>query len=870
MPFHFSPSHFLNALLLSILLLGGFSAYHYGNFKGISQEELEANYLPKESIRFQDLPLDLQKRYIDKEAIIEQSKEANLLEDVYVDEEGKPIAEADVTPRDMKRMIQKLQKTLLFLQHDNLLITNEKNEWIKKLEELEADRLEERAQLQNQNLEKMNEAERQHYQNISDLTMKLNELQKENVLIAQRANLEANELRTTIDGLNTKAAEEAVKKTEDIKKARLEEQEKLTDYKEKIKLLNDQIALLNDQMSTQNETAKAAFLRKNEEINALKEEIALITKEKNDVMTRHSQEMIHQEQKHKQEIATYTKSIESLKHDTETLIAKHNEALSTQESEFLKRMAQKEETIAKLNTEIATAQKKIDALILENEKDFNKFRDYLENEKKINKELSVNAKKIEEDAQSKEKALNASLIKQNEELLKKESAIKGLENTIVELKNQKINIEAEVKRRVDENDRIHNKNYKAFNEKIASFEQAKQEMLLKLDKQINEYKLASEETYKKMQYHSNELTRSNQELKTKYDDREKEISELKRELSALQTQSDQKEGIYAFQLSELQASLERFQADAKQKEAEYRSKIQAFEAQIRAREIAMAGSKREDALSLETLKKELDSKNKELSTLNSEIKKREENLKTLQATFKQNQESASKSAQGEIDALKEKLSRLEKSKKEDALALRTLKEEYKQKELSYLEQIKEAQNALYSKDKSLANSKESLEKKLLVSEQTIKTLSEKLKHLENSAPKVSEKTTPVKNEKLRLIDSVTCADMGIGTNALSLTCKQNVKAFLAKYDSSYYYEVAPIVDNGGFASLKLIKSKKVGVEESEIDRISALANIGLGKARAKAGGDLVMQYIGEGAKISYALSNVEQDKARGFLIKVYR
>lgn len=62
----------------------------------------------------------------------------------------------------------------------------------------------------------------------------------------------------------------------------------------------------------------------------------------------------------------------------------------------------------------------------------------------------------------------------------------------------------------------------------------------------------------------------------------------------------------------------------------------------------------------------------------------------------------------------------------------------------------------------------------------------------------------------------------------------------------------------------------MGVEESEIDRISGLANIGLGKARAKAGGDLVTEQLGEGAKISYALSNIELDKARGFQIKVYR
>ena len=56
-------------------------------------------------------------------------------------------------------------------------------------------------------------------------------------------------------------------------------------------------------------------------------------------------------------------------------------------------------------------------------------------------------------------------MKQNEELAKKEVSIKELQAKITALQNEKINIEAEVKQKVDENDKIHNRNYKAFNEK---------------------------------------------------------------------------------------------------------------------------------------------------------------------------------------------------------------------------------------------------------------------------------------------------------------------------------------------------------------------------------------------------------------------
>jgi hypothetical protein len=265
------------------------------------------------------------------------------------------------------------------------------------------------------------------------------------------------------------------------------------------------------------------------------------------------------------------------------------------------------------------------------------------------------------------------------------------------------------------------------------------------------------------------------------------------------------------------------------------------------------------------------------------IKEKDKELKIKEATIVANKENYKKT-----EALKASL--------EENLA--KLKEEFKQKELQNLEATKALQaelkakenqvgsgkkeealkvialeKELKAKESALTQSQEELNKRMASNEQTIKTLNEKIKLLETATPKVAAlkaTTTPApKGQKLTMIDKVTCTDMGTGVNAVSEACKKEVQTVLAKYDSSYFFEVAPIVDNGGFASLKLIKSKKVGVEDTEIDRISELANVGLGKARAKAGGELVGSYVGEGAKISYALSNIEQDKARGFQIRVY-
>ena len=232
-----SSSQILNIALSMVIVVGTPATARYANFGGVSFDELGENYISKSDVKFSDLPLEMQKHYIDKEATIEQSKDGNLFEDEYLDEKGKPIPDSELTKQDFKRMINKLQKTLLFVQHDNLLMSNEKNELTKKLDEQQIELEEQRNQFTNKNTERLNEAEQQHYRNISDLTAKINEVQKENVIIAQKANIEANTLKSQIEELKAKAVEEEDKKHIAIKKAREDEQSKLIDYKEKIKFL---------------------------------------------------------------------------------------------------------------------------------------------------------------------------------------------------------------------------------------------------------------------------------------------------------------------------------------------------------------------------------------------------------------------------------------------------------------------------------------------------------------------------------------------------------------------------------------------------------------------------------------------------------
>lgn len=949
-------SQFLNISLGSIVLIGGFISFKYGNFGGVSFDALEEGYVSRKELKFSDLAPDLQKRYIDKDATIEQSKDGYLLEDEYLDDKGNPIPESDITTRDLKQMIKKLQKTLLFLQHDNLLTANEKNELARKIEELENEREDEKNAILNKNLDKINEAEQQHYKNISDLTVKINELQKENVIIAQRANVEANTLRGETESLKAKIIEEAEKKKQDIKIAREDEQSKLGDYKDRIKLLTDQIALLNEQISTNNETAKNAFSRKQDEIAKLKDEITSMNKEKNDILTKNAQAMVELDRKHNEEIAKFSKSMELLKAESEKLIVKNRQDIANIEEVNLKKLAIQEEKAKSIQMELASSQKHIDALMLENEKDFNKFRTYLEDEKKLNKELLATNKRIEDTAQSTEKTFNATLLKLNEELAKKEANIKGLGDKIIALNNEKQNFDSEVKKKIDENDKIHNKNYKIFNEKIASFETSKRESLERLDQQLNQYKETAKDTYDKIQYHVNELTKSNNELKLKNEGKEKETLELQTQLTALQNNTQKIKESEEVKVTQMKSAFNELKDTLKSKEAEYLGKISVLENEARSKETALTSAKKDETLKIAALEKEIKSKELQIQSIKDQLGRNEDTLKALHVTIKEADANATKATNKQIEDLKAKLALIEKNRiseddkmvglkddlkrreieyldnikalqkeiktkeaqvqasKDESKKIELgklaneeksnkLKDEFKQRELGYLDTIKALESdkksketqlgsskkdetlkvlalekELKTKDATLQSTKDELTKHLASSEQTMKTLNEKIKTLESSTPKIATKapttetvkTTTSSNQKLVMLDKVTCEDMGTGINAISDTCKKNVADFLAKYDNSYYFEVAPIVDNGGFASLKLIKNKKVGVEDTEIDRISGLANIGLGKARAKAGGEMVTSKIGEGAKISYTLSNIEQDKARGFQIRVYK
>jgi seryl-tRNA synthetase len=217
-----------------------------------------------------------------------------------------------------------------------------------------------------------------------------------------------------------------------------------------------------------------------------------------------------------------------------------------------------------------------------------------------------------------------------------------------------------------------------------------------------------------------------------------------------------------------------------------------------------------------------------------------------------------------IDTLNEELNK-EKRALETKVAALQSQYDQSQKEIASLKLGQDEQLL------SLKDEFESLRKTFQVREETYEAKIEELSQA--LAREQEEAKTLVKNvtlQKPQLIASLTCDDMESGVNTPTLTCKARVEEFLRDFEPTHFFEVVPIVDDGGFATLKRVGSSNLGVPEEEIIRLTRLSNLGLGKDRAASGGKLIEEHFDGLARVSYAVEGVEMYNKRGFVIKVYR
>ncbi len=194
-------SLFLNFLLSLLIIFGSVIVYKRGNFDGISIKKLKKDYIAKKYIRFEDLPKSEQKKYINKDSLEQKSDTISNIDDMNIDLNSLNSVE------ELRAIVRDLKNRILIVQNDNLLLSNDKAEISQMLVKAKDALKEQKKVLLSKNLEQMNEAEQQHYENISELTTKINDLERENIELLQ----ESTALRDKIKVLNEKLVEKTKK-----------------------------------------------------------------------------------------------------------------------------------------------------------------------------------------------------------------------------------------------------------------------------------------------------------------------------------------------------------------------------------------------------------------------------------------------------------------------------------------------------------------------------------------------------------------------------------------------------------------------------------------------------------------------------------
>lgn len=751
----------LGSLFFGVLML----FFMFGNFGGISSDELQASYVSKGEANFLDLSKDEQKKYVSKSELATQDVDVDIK--TFFDKNSKLIVDSN----NIINLVEFLQQRLVFLQKENLTINKEKSKLAKNLQSEQNNNLNSKKNSSKNSLEKINEAEQQHYQNIKTLTKKINDLQRENIELNQIINKKGISLE------------------EEINKNKLE-------VKNRTEIINQ-----NEKILTEDYDTKLSKIVNNN--SALKKKIEKLNLD-------------------------YTVS------EKQSAIVLYNS----------------QNTITKLKDKISTLERKIGKNIKNNSLEILKIQD--ENSKKlqeldsllkINNAQIAQVKKISEEKIEKVKneyKNKVTLEKQDSKKNMEKVYVKYIESIDLERQNNKQNINAlhvGYKEKISIlNDKIktlqsiQDKSKKSYQDtmlkKDIKFEKDKKVLDEKIDI-ITQAKLAENSKSKgKLASVVEKNLLNEKELIKKIDTLKKEKESQKSDFEAKLLLINTKLNIKKIDLTSLQKELSLNNMKSNKQSdnlLQLQDKIKGLEEQDRNIDI------------------EVD----ELLGLNE--KKHNENYKIL------NQRVAS--LQQKVD----------KQEKEDSDSVEKMENQVKVLNGKLKLKIDTIEKVKNESSKSNLKNREKLGKYV----REITFLKKRIKDLRANNKIEKSKIKVNKPQKLKLVNSVKCDDMSSGNATVSFTCKTKVDKFLSSYNTSYFYEVVPIVGSGGFSSLERVRRDK-NIPDSEVDRLTMLSNIGLGKARAKVGGDILRKTFGDTVKISYSLESLEINSKKGFVINVYK
>lgn len=579
-------SIFLN-IVLGLLLFGSIAfSYFFGNFGGISIQELKKSYLNKEDVKFADLPMEIQKKYISKDEIKVKPKQEAGLEKVF-DELGNPIAIIEGDLDDLQIIIKSLQDRVMFLEQENLFLSNDKNELLKIVQSEKSTRQIEESTLLSKNLEKINEAEKQHYQNISELTMKINDLQRENITLSDQLNRQKQSAKEQIDTLSAQISEAKAQadlsQSESLKKQTIK-YENLE--KEKV-LLEKKVVDISKLLQEQRDSQIILLAKKDKELVDLQNKINALIMEKNTLLTQNSQSVIDLEKKYSTKLQEVEQSIKKYQEDKVALKESYEARIKQTTLDSMKLINSLKDENKKFQDELnKVSQNSIS--ILENSE-----RSLKDKEFEYKKLLAQIQRKFDADLKSEstknvtlqEKLTAATLLATNlnkevekfkTEIQKYNDQTLQLNDKIATLETKNRSLDTEVGELVKANELKHNKNYKFLNEKIATLETTIKDMTLVTGQEKSKQQTIFDEKVRTLEQKYVKLNTDYSELQQELRKKELHVSKLENSLKDANQAKEHLAKNEHEKLIEIRDSFEELQKEFKKKETSYEKEILAL------------------------------------------------------------------------------------------------------------------------------------------------------------------------------------------------------------------------------------------------------------------------------------------------------
>ena len=570
------------SVVLGFLFAGSVAfSYFFGNFGGISLKELNSGYLLKKELRFSDLNTEVQKRYINRDKSNSKIKETKITR--LFDDEGIPLIE---DMGELSEIVQSLQNKVAFLERENIIISTDKNELLKIVEHEKSKSSIEQKTLLSNNLEKINEAEQQHYQNISELTKKINDLHRENIYLSQQLNQKDDSNKDKITLAKQQIEDE--KKSSKQREIELEEIYKIKSdsINSENKSLMSQSEELNSALQTQRSKMILELGKKDQKITSLQNKINTMMIEKNGLLTKNSQAILQIERDNSKKLQEFNDIVKNSSSERDAIKEEYKKTLKRVEAKQNSSLEAQKIEIQMLTQKLAHEKQNSVTVLSNSEKAI------LDNDKKTNSKIKSitqqNSSKVEE-LMAKIDVLNTQIKISKNSAKKVQSQFDSSKITIGLDKDKIFQLQDKIKvlergervldDEVDElikiNEEKHNKNYKILNEKIAIVEMAKKakqnentKILLSLNsektKLTNQLSVTLQENRKK--------DKNIKKLKKDIENIEKKKSELElsenEKLAKIRKSFDDLKSSIALREKEYQKAKEELKADVSKKDGE--------------------------------------------------------------------------------------------------------------------------------------------------------------------------------------------------------------------------------------------------------------------------------------------------------------